>query len=168
MPTAPHLIGPSSDCLSARHPNTQTLWHSSASPAGTLVQSLASIALCLATVVPSRFHLLITSYGDCLLTCCVGSSARVQPDCNDVRQSCACITHHGALIPSIYAATIRASVASSELVCAQASNNKINPRKKLDPRETFTANDFYARFAFHSIKTQFCPILGHAAVQVDR
>jgi len=26
-----------------------------------------------------------------------------------------------------------------------ASNNKINPRKKLDPRETFTANDFYAR-----------------------
>merc|ERR1712166_1233947 len=26
-----------------------------------------------------------------------------------------------------------------------ASNNKANPRKKLDPRETFTANDFYAR-----------------------
>jgi len=26
-----------------------------------------------------------------------------------------------------------------------ASNNKMNPRKALDPRETFTANDFYAR-----------------------
>merc|ERR1712166_505366 len=91
-----------SNCLSARHPNTQTPNHY-----GTLRRHRRARS---SSLSQAQLYAWLRWF----------HPARVQPDCNDVRQSCACSTHH-------------------------ASNNKVNPRKKLDPRETFTANDFYAR-----------------------